>query len=91
MTFSAGPDNLIWLENTKLRSHPLERRKLILQNLFGSCDPVRYCDHVARRGKAFYAMVREAGLEGMVAKRRRVVLPWRSYRRLAEREVPRSP
>ena len=63
--------DLLWLDNADLRPHPLERRKSVLQDLLGSRDPVRYCDHVLGCGKAFYEMVREAGLEGMVAKRRR--------------------
>ncbi len=65
--------DLLWLENADLRPHPLERRKSVLQNLLGSRDSVRYCDHVDGCGKAFYESVREAGLEGMVAKRRRSV------------------
>ncbi len=63
--------DLLWLENNDLRPHPLERRKSILQDLIASRDPVRYCDHVDGCGKAFYESVREAGLEGMVAKHRR--------------------
>ncbi len=63
--------DLLWLDNADLRPHPLEQRKSVLQNLLRWRDPVRYCDHVAGCGKAFYEMVREAGLEGMVAKRRR--------------------
>jgi bifunctional non-homologous end joining protein LigD len=63
--------DLLWLDKADLRPHPLERRKSVLQNLLVSCDPVRYCDHIAGCGKAFYETVREAGLEGMVAKRRR--------------------
>ncbi len=63
--------DLLWLDNADQRPHPLERRKSVLQDLLGSSDPVRFCDHVAGCGKAFYEVVREAGLEGMVAKRRR--------------------
>jgi len=63
--------DLLWLDHADLRPYPLERRKSILEDLLGSRDPVRYCDHVLGSGKAFYEMVREADLEGMVAKRRR--------------------
>lgn len=63
--------DLLWLGKTDLRPHPLERRKSILQELLGARDAVRYCDHVDGFGKGFYEVVREAGLEGMVAKRRR--------------------
>jgi bifunctional non-homologous end joining protein LigD len=62
--------DLLWLENADLRPYPLEHRKSVRQDLLRSVDPVRYCDHVAGWGKAFYESVREAGLEGIVAKRR---------------------
>jgi bifunctional non-homologous end joining protein LigD len=49
----------------------IEKRKATLKGLLnGSCDAVRYCDHVIGKGKAFFDAVRAAGLEGMVAKRR---------------------
>ena len=50
--------DLVWLDNADLRPHPLERRKSVLQNLLGSRDPVRYCDHVDGCGKAFYESTR---------------------------------
>jgi bifunctional non-homologous end joining protein LigD len=61
--------DLLWLDEADLRLQPLDERKATLQDLLGSRDPVRFCDHVAGRGKAFYESVREAGLEGIVAKR----------------------
>jgi bifunctional non-homologous end joining protein LigD len=55
-----------------LRAKPLEARKAGLAKLLQGCgEPLRYCDHVVGRGKDFFDAVRKAGLEGMVAKRRR--------------------
>ena len=64
--------DLLMLDSTDLRASPLESRKERLRALFsGNTDPVRYCDNVERRGKDFFEVVRETGLEGMVAKRKR--------------------
>jgi bifunctional non-homologous end joining protein LigD len=47
-------------------------RKAKLADLLQGCaEPVRYCDHIVGMGKGFFEAVREAELEGMVAKRRR--------------------
>jgi bifunctional non-homologous end joining protein LigD len=62
--------DLLLLDGTDLRAQSLETRKSLLQELLGDRDPVRYCDHVIGTGKAFFDLVRDAGLEGMVAKRR---------------------
>jgi bifunctional non-homologous end joining protein LigD len=57
--------------DANLRAKPLEARKAMLANLLQECDePVRYCDHIVGKGKAFFDAVQKAGLEGMVAKRR---------------------
>jgi bifunctional non-homologous end joining protein LigD len=63
--------DLLILGDTDLRAKPLEARKAMLANLLQECDePVRYCDHIVGKGKAFFDAVQKAGLEGMVAKRR---------------------
>jgi bifunctional non-homologous end joining protein LigD len=63
--------DLLMLGDDDLRARPLEARKTMLADLLhGSSDAVRYCDHVVGEGKAFFDSVRQAGLEGMVAKRR---------------------
>jgi ATP-dependent DNA ligase len=62
--------DLLAVGQTDLRPYALEVRKSVLRELLGQCDPVRYCDHVLGSGKSFFELVREAGLEGMVAKRR---------------------
>jgi len=63
--------DLLMLGDADLRTKPLEKRKVTLVRLLnGSCNAVRYCDHIIGRGKDFFDSVRELGLEGMVAKRR---------------------
>jgi len=61
---------LLMLDSADLRLLPLESRKERLRALLGKADPVRYCEHITSRGKDFFELVRDAGLEGMVAKRR---------------------
>jgi bifunctional non-homologous end joining protein LigD len=47
------------------------RARATLAHLFrGFAESVRYCDHVVGMGKTFFEAVRDAGLEGIVAKRR---------------------
>ena len=54
-----------------LRAERLHSRKAMLADLLDGCgESVRYCDHIVGTGKAFFEAVREAQLEGMVAKRR---------------------
>ncbi len=66
--------DLLWLGRKDFRALPLEGRKIALRNLLRakakSGDRVRLCDHIIGHGKAFFETVKEAGLEGMVAKRR---------------------
>ncbi|HXZ87728.1 MAG TPA: non-homologous end-joining DNA ligase, partial [Candidatus Binataceae bacterium] len=61
-----------------LRPLPLETRKRFLARLIRGEGPVRYCDHVVARGRDFFAATAEAGLEGIVAKRRQS--PYRGTR-----------
>ena len=66
--------DLLLLGRKDFRSLPLEGRKTALGNLLGATaknrNLVRLCDHIIGQGKAFFETVKEAGLEGMVAKRR---------------------
>jgi bifunctional non-homologous end joining protein LigD len=63
--------DLLLLGDADLRAKPLDVRKAMLAGLLQSGgEPVRYCDHIIGVGNAFFNAVREAGLEGMVAKRR---------------------
>ena len=63
--------DLLMLGDADLRAKPLEMRKAMLTDLLQTrAEPVRYCDHIIGMGKAFFEAVRNAGLEGIVAKRR---------------------
>jgi bifunctional non-homologous end joining protein LigD len=63
--------DLLLLGDADLRAKSLDVRKAILAGLLQrGGDPVRYCDHIIGIGKAFFDAMREAGLEGIVAKRR---------------------
>ena len=66
--------DLLLLGRKDFRALPLEGRKIALGNLLGANakkgNQVRLCDHIIGHGKAFFETVKEAGLEGMVAKRR---------------------
>ncbi|MGH7878363.1 MAG: DNA ligase D, partial [Candidatus Binataceae bacterium] len=61
-----------------LRPVALEGRKELLAKLLRGEGPLRYCDHVATRGKDFFNAAAAAGLEGIVAKRR--AAPYRGTR-----------
>jgi bifunctional non-homologous end joining protein LigD len=63
--------DLLVLGNADVRAKPLDLRKVMLANLLQGCaESVRYCDHIVGIGESFFEAVREAELEGMVAKRR---------------------
>ena len=63
--------DLLLFERDDLRQCPLEDRKAAVEKLVSGCDPVRYTDYVIGTGRGFFDAVKDAGLEGMVAKRRR--------------------
>ncbi len=52
-----------------LRSLPLRQRKELLRRVLPAAGPLRFADHVEGRGEELFAKVREAGLEGLIAKR----------------------
>jgi bifunctional non-homologous end joining protein LigD len=62
--------DLLAFDDFDLRPLALETRKSILARLIRGEGPVRYCDHVTGKGKAFFRAVSKARLEGMMAKRR---------------------
>jgi bifunctional non-homologous end joining protein LigD len=57
------------LEGRDLRRRPLLERKRCLELVLPARGVVRYCEHVAGGGAAFFDAVGELGLEGVVAKR----------------------
>jgi bifunctional non-homologous end joining protein LigD len=63
--------DLLSLGDFDLRSLPLEQRKQILAHIVRGEGPVRYCDHIAQRGRDFFKAAAEANLEGIIAKRGR--------------------
>jgi bifunctional non-homologous end joining protein LigD len=63
----------LMLDDRDLRKLPLVDRKECLRLLVPSLGAVRYGDHVAEEGTAFFELASEQRLEGMVAKRARSV------------------
>jgi bifunctional non-homologous end joining protein LigD len=61
--------DLLGFESFDLRPLPLRERKRLLQALLPRAGPVRFLDHVAGEGEAFYAEVGRLRLEGLMAKR----------------------
>ena len=61
--------DLLGFEGYDLRALPLFERKALLAGLLPRSGPIRFVDHLAERGEAFYEEVRKMGLEGIVAKR----------------------
>jgi bifunctional non-homologous end joining protein LigD len=62
--------DLLYLDGRDLRGLPLLRRKEILKDLIESTTPpgVQFSDHVEEKGKAFFEVASERGLEGIVGK-----------------------
>jgi bifunctional non-homologous end joining protein LigD len=64
--------DLLFLDGRDLRQRPLEERRHLLRGILDG-DPVsvvRFSDHVVGNGRAFFQKASEAGLEGIVSKRR---------------------
>jgi bifunctional non-homologous end joining protein LigD len=61
----------LMLDDRDLRKLPLVDRKECLRLLVPSLGAVRYGDHVAEAGEAFFELASEQRLEGMVAKKAR--------------------
>ncbi len=57
------------LAGRDVRGLPLLARKALVRDLIPAHGTVRYADHVAGDGRAFFAAACKAGLEGVVAKR----------------------
>lgn len=61
--------DLIAFEGRDLRGLTVLERKEMLQKVLPVAGPIRYCDHIAERGKEFLEQIGLMRLEGMVAKR----------------------
>jgi DNA ligase D-like protein (predicted ligase) len=63
--------DLLHVEGQDLRSQPLsERRRLLWQLVEPAEGRIQFSHHMTTRGKEFFAAIDQAGLEGMVSKRR---------------------
>jgi bifunctional non-homologous end joining protein LigD len=62
--------DLLYLDGYDWRKLPLDERKKKLTSILIPGDSVRFSDHYERQGKALFAMAREKGLEGILAKKR---------------------
>ncbi len=60
--------DLLHFQGHDLTSLPLIRRKEILKRILPSSPRVRFSEHVVRDGVLFFRVVKERGLEGIVAK-----------------------
>jgi bifunctional non-homologous end joining protein LigD len=60
--------DLLYLNGHDLTGLPLVRRKKILQAILPSSPRVRISDYVVKEGVLFFRVVKEKGLEGIIAK-----------------------
>jgi bifunctional non-homologous end joining protein LigD len=61
--------DLLYCDGYDLRAVALLERKQLLQKLLHGSERFRYSDHVIGQGKELFALAKEQGLEGIVAKR----------------------
>jgi bifunctional non-homologous end joining protein LigD len=61
--------DILYYKGYDIRGLPLIERKAILKKILPELPKVRYNDHVAEEGIAFYRQAEKQGLEGIIAKR----------------------
>jgi bifunctional non-homologous end joining protein LigD len=61
--------DLLSFDRFDLRKLPLIRRKAMLSEMIRGDTILRYCDHVAGRGRSLFDAAAREGLEGIIAKR----------------------
>jgi bifunctional non-homologous end joining protein LigD len=61
--------DILWYEGRDLSGLPLARRKAVLKDLLQDNQTIRYSDHIVGNGSQFFEMAKDAGLEGIMAKR----------------------
>ena len=76
--------DLLGFEGFDLRPLPLVERKRLLQRVLPRAGPVRFLDHVAEQGEAFYAEVEPAAARGPDRQAGRRAVPRRPLAALAE-------
>jgi bifunctional non-homologous end joining protein LigD len=62
--------DLLYLDGYDLRRVPLEQRKDALQRVIDTTGFLRFSDHYPAQGKALFAVAKQKGLEGILAKRK---------------------
>ena len=60
--------DLLWYDGRDLTGLPLLERKEILRQILPGEGPIRYSDHIPGRGKEFFSIAKQQGLEGIMAK-----------------------
>jgi bifunctional non-homologous end joining protein LigD len=60
--------DLLYFRGHDLTNLPLLRRKELLKKILPSASKIRFSDHVSKEGVLFYSVVKEKGLEGIIAK-----------------------
>ena len=58
----------LYVNGKSIENKPLVERKKILEGILPDDNIVKYCDHLATKGKAFFSALKKKGLEGMIAK-----------------------
>jgi bifunctional non-homologous end joining protein LigD len=62
--------DIIWLDGKDLtKLMLLERKKILLGIIPGDDSIIKYSDHVEEKGKAFFKLATDRGLEGIMAKK----------------------
>lgn len=61
--------DVLYLDGKDVRTLPLIERKKILNNLFPISSHIKQSEYVETRGKDFYAVAKEHGIEGIMAKK----------------------
>jgi bifunctional non-homologous end joining protein LigD len=59
----------LYVNGKSIENKPLLERKEILKSQLPESVLVKYCDHIEADGKAFFALTKKKGLEGMMAKK----------------------
>jgi len=60
--------DLLYFEGHDLTNLPLLRRKELLKKILPSSSKIKFSDHVLKDGVLFFNVVKEKGLEGIIAK-----------------------
>jgi len=61
--------DILYLDGEMLENKPLLERKKILKSVLPQDDVICYCDDVRENGRDFFDVMKQRGLEGMIAKK----------------------